>query len=192
MLSPTDSRRVRPEEEEYKSANISCLSQSLLPFVPILPSTSNFQMAPLVLLTGATGLIGFRVLQEVLKGDYRVRITVRSEEKAKTVFSNPVIEKLSLGGRLTSTIVTDVTAGGAFDSALKDVTYVIHAGSPVPVPGFDPLDQIWKPTVDGTENLLTAALKFPGIQRIVVTSSIVGAMAPMPDPSVTVTGASRV
>jgi nucleoside-diphosphate-sugar epimerase len=149
-------------------------------------------MAPLVLLTGATGLVGFRVLREVLNGNYRVRITVRSEEKSKTVFSNPAIEKLSPGDRLTSTIVTDVTADGAFDEALKEVTYVIHAGSPVPLPGLDPLDEVWKPTVDGTANLLATALKVPSIKRVVVTSSIVGTMAPMPDPSVTVTAASRV
>lgn len=148
-------------------------------------------MAPLVLLTGATGLIGFRVLRELLKGDYRVRITVRSEEKAKTVFSNPVIEGISLEDRLTTTIVTDVTADGAFDQALQDVTYVIHVGSPVPVPGYDPLNQIWKPTVNGTANLLGAALKFPSIKRVIVTSSIVANMAPMPDPSATVTAASR-
>jgi nucleoside-diphosphate-sugar epimerase len=149
-------------------------------------------MAPLVLLTGATGLIGFRVLGELLKGDYRVRITVRSEEKARTVFSNPVIERLSPGDRLMSTIVTDVTADGAFDQAMQDATYVIHVGSPVPVPGYDPLDQIWKPTVDGTANLLGAALKFSSIKRVIITSSIVANLALMSDSSVTVTSASRI
>lgn len=148
-------------------------------------------MAPLVLLTGATGLIGFRVLRELLQGDYRVRITVRSEEKAKKVFTNPVIERMSPGDRLTSIIVTDVTTDGAFDQALQDVTYVIHVGAPVPVPGYDPLNQIWKPTVDGTANLLGAALKFSSIKRVVLTSSIVANMAPMPDPSEKVTAASR-
>ena len=149
-------------------------------------------MAPLVLLTGATGLIGFRVLRELLKGDYCVRITVRAEEKAKTVFSNPMIERLSPGDRLTSTIVTDITAEDAFDQALQDSTYVIHTGSPVPVPGYDPLYQIWKPTVDGTANLLGAALNFPSIKRVIITSSIVANMAPMPDPSVMATAASRI
>ncbi|RAL13172.1 putative cinnamoyl-CoA reductase [Aspergillus homomorphus CBS 101889] len=151
-------------------------------------------MAPhLVLLTGATGLIGFRVLQELLqKTDYTVRATVRSEEKAQMILSNPVIQKLNPGARLTYTIVPDILAEDAFDAALKNATYVIHTGSPVPVPGFDPLTQVWKPTVEGTANLLKSALKIPTIKRVLITSSIVANMAPMPDPSITVTATSRV
>lgn len=149
-------------------------------------------MAPLVLLTGATGLVGFRILQELLKGDYDVRIAVRSEEKAQTVLSNPTIQKLQPGDRLQYTVVPNSVASDAFDAALRDVTYVIHAGSPVPVPGFDPLEQVWKPTVVGTENLLSSALKIPSIKRVLLTSSIVANMAPMPDASVTATANSRV
>ncbi|KAJ5274129.1 hypothetical protein N7478_009254 [Penicillium angulare] len=151
-------------------------------------------MAPLVLLTGATGLVGFRVLQELLKkSDFDVRIAVRSEEKAQTVFSNPVIQKLqpTLGGRLTYKIVPDSVVPGAFDEVLQEVTYVIHAGSPVPVPGCNPLEQVWKPTVLAIENLLASAAKVPTIKRVLVTSSIVANMAPMPDPTVTVTANSR-
>ncbi|OJJ94786.1 hypothetical protein ASPACDRAFT_127952 [Aspergillus aculeatus ATCC 16872] len=150
-------------------------------------------MAPLVLLTGATGLIGFRVLQELLlKSDYKIRITVRSEEKAQLILSNPVIQKVNPGDRLTYAIVPDILAEHAFDVALEDATYVIHTGSPVPVPGFDSLTQVWKPTVEGTANLLKSSLKFHTIKRVLVTSSIVANMAPMPDPSVTVTATSRV
>ncbi|KAJ5586857.1 cinnamoyl-CoA reductase [Penicillium hispanicum] len=149
-------------------------------------------MAPLVLLTGATGLVGFRVLQELLKGDYHVRITVRSEEKAQIVLSNPAIQVLQPGDRLQFAIVPDSVASDAFDTVVQDVTYVIHAGSPVPVPDFDPVEQVWKPTVIGTENLLASALKVPSIKRVLVTSSIVANMAPMPDPSVTATAKSRV
>ncbi|KAJ5930907.1 cinnamoyl-CoA reductase [Penicillium verhagenii] len=145
-----------------------------------------------ILLTGATGLVGFRILQELLKNDYEVRITVRSEEKAQIVFSNPVIQKLQPGDRLTYIVVPDSVAGHAFDAALQDVSYVIHAGGPIPVPGFDPLAHVWKPTVEGTANLLSSALKFSGIKRVLITSSILANMAPMPDPSVTVTANSRV
>ena len=149
-------------------------------------------MAPLVLLTGSTGLVGFRVLQELLRGNYNVRIAVRSEERAQTVISNPVIRNLQPDNRLQYCIVPDNSAHDAFDEAVKNVTYVIHAGSPVPVPGFDPLEQVWKPTVLGIENLLSSALKTPSIERVLATSSIVANMAPMPDPSVEATAESRV
>lgn len=149
-------------------------------------------MAPLVLLTGATGLVSFRVLQELLRGSYDVRITVRSEGKAHAVISNPAIQKLQPGDRLQYFIVPDSAAQGAFDEAVQNVTYVIHAGSPVPVSGFDPVEQVWKPTVVCLQNLLSSALKAPSIQRLLATSSIIANMAPMPDPSVTATAASRI
>ncbi|OGM50578.1 cinnamoyl-CoA reductase [Aspergillus bombycis] len=149
-------------------------------------------MAPLVLITGATGLIGFRVLLEALSNGYNVRFTARSKEKAEIVTSNPVILALSPGDRLSSIILPDMTVDGAFDAALQDVTYVLHVGSPVPVPGFDPVTQVWEPTIKGMSSLLTSALQVPSIKRVVITSSIVGNMPPMPDPSTTVTAATRV
>ena len=149
-------------------------------------------MAPLVLITGATGLIGFRVLLEALNNGYNVRFTARSGQKVQKVTSNPVIQTLCPGDRLSSIIVSDTTVDGAFDAALQDVTYVIHVGSPVPVPGFDPVTQVWEPTIKGVSNLLASAMKFPSIKRIVITSSIVGNMPPIPDPFTTITAASRV
>ncbi|KAE8394484.1 hypothetical protein BDV23DRAFT_190094 [Aspergillus alliaceus] len=149
-------------------------------------------MAPLVLLTGATGLVGFRVLLEALKSDYRIRFTARSEEKAQKILSNPAIQALAPGDRLSSIILTDTTVDNAFNAALQGVTYVIHVGSPVAVPGFHPLEQVWHPTVKGTSNLLTSALRVPTIKRIIITSSIVGNMPPIPDPLTTITAASRI
>ncbi|KAB8271644.1 hypothetical protein BDV30DRAFT_227973 [Aspergillus minisclerotigenes] len=149
-------------------------------------------MPPLVLITGATGLIGFRVLLEALRNGYNVRFTARSCEKAEKVTSNPVMQALSPGDRLSPIIIPDTTVDSAFDDALEDVTYVIHVGSPVPVPGFDPVTQVWEPTIKGVSNLLASARKVPSIKRIIITSSIVGNMPPIPDPFTTVTASSRV
>lgn len=149
-------------------------------------------MAPLVLLTGATGYVGSHVLLDALRSGYNVRITARSAEKAQKVLSNPVVQSLNPGSRLTSVIVPDITVEGAFDEALQDITSVIHVGSPLPMPGADPLTDVYQPTVKGISNLLTSALRFPSITRIVITSSIVANLSPMPDPNVTVTAASRV
>ncbi|KAF7596039.1 hypothetical protein BBP40_003819 [Aspergillus hancockii] len=149
-------------------------------------------MAPLVLVTGATGFIGFRVLLEALNHGYNVRFTARSQEKAQKVLTNPVIQTLAPGKRLASIILPDTTVDGAFDAALQGVTYVLHAGSPVPIPGYDPVTQILWPTVKGTANLLDSALKIPTMKRIIITSSIVANMTWPPDPSTTYTAASRV
>ncbi|KAL3473781.1 hypothetical protein BJX99DRAFT_272086 [Aspergillus californicus] len=146
----------------------------------------------LVLITGATGLIGFRVLLETLRKGYQVRFTARSEEKAQKVLSRAVIQSLSAADRLSYVIVPDSNTDGAYDEALQGVSYVLHVGSPVPVPGYDPLTQVYQPTVLGVADLLQSALTIPTLKRIVITSSVVANLAPMPDPAVTSTAATRI
>ncbi|KAI1248263.1 hypothetical protein MGN70_010512 [Eutypa lata] len=140
-------------------------------------------MATTILITGATGLIGFRILLAALAAGHNVRYTVRSEEKAKIVSSNPVVQKLAPGSRLSSAIIPDFSAEGAFDSALQGVTHVIHAGSPVPFPTFNPMTQVFQPTVKNTSGLLSSALKVPSVQRVIITSSIVGNIGLVPPPT---------
>lgn len=146
----------------------------------------------LVLVTGATGLIGFRVLVETLRKGYVVRFTARSEEKAQKVLSRPVIQSLKAQDRLSYVLVPSISAEGAYDEALQGVSYVLHVGSPVPVPTYDPVTQIYEPTVQGIASLLNSALKTPTLKRLVITSSIVATLSPMPDPSVTCTAATRI
>ncbi|PYH45994.1 NAD(P)-binding protein [Aspergillus saccharolyticus JOP 1030-1] len=166
---------------------------------PSTPSNS-----PLVLLTGATGLIGFHVLLALLHDNYNVRITVRTEEKAQHLLSHPVLQPYTSTStstpQLTTILIPDITAPNAFAAALHDITHIIHTGSPVPIPGTDPVREIWTPTVTGTAHLLHAALHSPTIQRVLLTSSIVAIIPPAPcsgssDPATatpTITPAARV
>lgn len=149
-------------------------------------------MAPIILITGATGFIGFRVLVTTLSAGHTVRCTVRSDAKAKIISSNPAIEKLSPGSRLSFTIVPDMSASGAMDAALKDVTYVLHVGSPVPIPGYDPVTQVYEPTIKGISNLLASALHTPTLKRIIITSSIVSSLSPTSPPPPKTTASTRI
>lgn len=105
-------------------------------------------MVATFLITGASGLIGFRILLNALAAGHNVRYTVRSDEKARVVSSNPAVKKLGVttGDRLTAIVLSDLTVDGAFDTALEGVTHIIHAGSPVPLPTFDPTTQVYQPT----------------------------------------------
>ncbi|KAI1817336.1 putative cinnamoyl-CoA reductase [Poronia punctata] len=146
-----------------------------------------------ILITGATGLIGFRVLLAALEAGHTVRYTARSEEKALVVSSNPTIEKLALGeDRLSSFIIPDLAADGAFDSALEGVTHVIHAGSPVPNPAYNPNTEVFQPTLKISENLLASALKVPTVKRVVITSSIVAIVPPGPPSETPVSASARI
>ncbi|KAI1109983.1 putative cinnamoyl-CoA reductase [Nemania sp. NC0429] len=148
-----------------------------------------------ILITGATGLIGFRVLLAALEAGHTVRYTARSEEKASVVTSNPAIRKLALdegGSRLSSFIIPDLSAHGAFDTALEGVTHVIHAGSPVPYPDYDPITQVFQPTVKISKGLLASALKVPSIKRVIITSSIVANLPAGPPSETSVSASARV
>ncbi|RYP76016.1 hypothetical protein DL771_002088 [Monosporascus sp. 5C6A] len=147
-------------------------------------------MTATILITGATGLIGFRILLAALAAGHNVRYTVRSEEKALVVSSNPAVRKLAPGDRLSPAIIQDFSADGAFDSALQGITHIIHAGSPVPLPTYDPMTQIFEPTVKISSGLLSSALKVPSVQRVIITSSIVANFG-LASPPITVSASTR-
>ena len=89
-----------------------------------------------VLITGATGFLGYSVLVEALKKGYQVRIAVRSEAKANKVLDASAIKALNLSkDQLTWVVVPDMAAPGAYDEAVKGVKYIIHVASPIPTFG---------------------------------------------------------
>ncbi|KAI1097480.1 putative cinnamoyl-CoA reductase [Jackrogersella minutella] len=142
------------------------------------------------LITGATGLVGFRILTLALEAGHNVVYTARSEDKARAVSSNPAVQKLAPGSRLSSVIIPDFDVEGAFDSALEGITHVVHAGSPVPVPLTRAPMEIYEPTVRMSTDLVNSALKWPGVKRIVITSSFIGSVG-LTAPTGTVSAATR-
>ncbi|KAK1244023.1 hypothetical protein MKX08_002161 [Trichoderma sp. CBMAI-0020] len=127
----------------------------------------------LVLLTGGTGMIGFKTLVEVLKAGYKVRAAVRNQAGFDRIASlKPLAPYVS---NLESIIVPDIAAPGAYDEAVKGVKYVVHVASPLAQPvdteeGFQ--SEVIQPAIRGTLGILEAAHKTTGIERIVITASI--------------------
>ncbi|VUC36302.1 unnamed protein product [Clonostachys rosea] len=149
-------------------------------------------MATKILLTGSSGLVGFRILVSALLDGHLVVATVRSREKEGLIRSNPVIQKLNAGDRLIIAVIPDMSIDGAFDSALEGVSHVIHTGSPVPVPTFEPWSQVYKPTISISSSLLSSALKTPTVQRVVITSSIVANLGLNASPTVAASSSTRI
>lgn len=130
----------------------------------------------LVLITGATGFLGFRVLIKTLEQGYQVRAAVRNEAKATIVSSNATLKALNRSSQLSFVTVPDFLASGAFDEAIQGVKYVIHVASPIPMsaPADADFDKFFiQPAVQGTLGLFESAQKTPSVKRIVVTSSVV-------------------
>ncbi|MCJ1432797.1 hypothetical protein MMC27_002154 [Xylographa pallens] len=131
---------------------------------------------PNLLITGATGHIGFRVLVEALKAGYSVRAAIRSEGKANEILAAPSIKSLAPGNKLSFIVVPDILAEGAYDEALKGVTYVVHLASPLANPSDDMETTIVQPAIKGTTGILYSALKVPTVKRVVITSSVVAVL----------------
>lgn len=129
----------------------------------------------LILITGATGHLGFRVLRYALDAGYSVRAAVRSEAKANAIRDNKAITPKERQSPLSFVTVPDILAPGAYDSAVQDVKYIIHVASPISskAPGGDYETHLINPAVQGTISILEAAKKCSTVKRIVVTSSVV-------------------
>lgn len=133
-----------------------------------------------VLLTGATGFIGLRILQGLLSDNYAVRAAVRSEAKAKWLASRIKATMNDPMPALEFSIIPDFVAEGAFESAIKDITFVIHVASPI-TSSDDPNDwerDFVQTAIEGSLGLLKAAAATGSVRRIVITSSMV-AMLPL-------------
>jgi nucleoside-diphosphate-sugar epimerase len=128
---------------------------------------------PLVLITGATGHIGFRTLVLALQAGYRARVSSRKLAQAEALRHaesiKPYLDSIEF------VEVPDILADGAFDEAVRDVDYVIHLASPIPTPELaaDVKKHILNPAIKGTVGILQSAAKSKSVKRVVVTSSIV-------------------
>ena len=139
----------------------------------------------LVLITGATGYLGYLVLVEALRAGYRARIAIRSASKLQKVLSAPSIKSLNLQpDQLTSVVVPDMAAPGAYDEAVKGVKYIIHVASPIPTFGGPnpPAKEDYEayfvaPATAGDTGMLRSAARELSVKRVVLTSSAV-AIAP--------------
>ena len=149
---------------------------------------------PLVLITGATGHIGFRTLVFLLQAGYRARVSSRklaqAESLKRTESIKPYLDSLEF------IEVPDILATGAFDKAVERVDYVLHLASPIPKPDLvgDIKTNFIDPAVKGTVGMLESAAKSKSVRRVVITSSVVvlaakddssipgpGDLSPVPD-----------
>ncbi|GAA6056229.1 hypothetical protein JCM3770_002098 [Rhodotorula araucariae] len=125
--------------------------------------------ADLVLVSGASGFVGTAVVLAFLEKGYRVRGTVRSQEKADKWEKKHAAKFAE--GQIEWAIVEDIAAPGAFDEAIKGVTIVAHTASPFHYEVTDNERDMLIPALEGTRQCLRAAQKEPSVKRVVVTSS---------------------
>lgn len=133
--------------------------------------------ASTILITGATGHLGFRVLVLALEAGYNARVAVRNQSGADKVLAASSIKKLNSGSNIAFVTVPDIVADGAYNEAVKGVQYIIHCASPLVSGVTDHFEEkVIAPAVKGTTSILHAAYTSPEVKRIVITSSIVASI----------------
>ncbi|KAI0837182.1 NAD(P)-binding protein [Hypoxylon sp. FL0890] len=130
---------------------------------------SNVVISPgsLVVVTGANGLMGGHVADQLLQRGYLVRGTVRSASRDQWVKEH--FDKKYGPGKFELVEVSDMVGSGAFDEAVKGASGFVHAAAPLMI-ATDPNATI-PIAVESTLRFLESAAKEPGIKRVVLTSS---------------------
>jgi len=128
-------------------------------------------MSEEVLVTGASGFIATHVVKQLQAAGYKVRGTVRSLKNDDKVAP---LRQLCPDAKYPIELVeADLLNPDSWEKAVKGCKFVMHTASPLPLPGTskDPENEVIKPAVEGTNNVLKACLKAK-VKRVVVTSSV--------------------
>lgn len=117
-----------------------------------------------VLVTGATGFVGFHTVMALLEAGHRVRLSVRSEEKMRRLYKPHNVDT-------SDYVVGEVTDVATVEASLKGVDAVVHTAAIVEL---NPKNQHYMQHVNvkGTELVLGCATRY-GIKSMVYVSSIV-------------------
>ena len=105
-----------------------------------------------VLITGATGLVGSRLLPRLLDAGYDCVALVRGKEVPVGVLA----------------VEGDLFDQGQLEEAVKDVSAIIHLAAVFRSPDTD---LIWKSNFEGTQNLIDAAKKMAPAAHFILAST---------------------
>jgi nucleoside-diphosphate-sugar epimerase len=126
----------------------------------------------MILVTGATGLVGSHLLYSLLKDNQRVRAIHRSSSNLNTVrnlFANFTSEADRLFEKI-EWVEANVTEIPALTDAFKDITHVYHCAAYI---SFNPKHyrKLKKANVEGTANIVNLCLA-NNVQKLCYMSSV--------------------
>ena len=124
-----------------------------------------------VLVTGATGYIASWIVKDLLEAGHTVHGTVRNPDKKSGLeHLHALAEKHP--GKL-KLFKADLLDRGSYDAAMKGCELVMHTASPFIIQGIkNAQEQLVRPAVEGTRNVLESANRTPSVKRVVLTSSV--------------------
>jgi dihydroflavonol-4-reductase len=131
-----------------------------------------------VLVTGGSGFLGGWCAIDLLRRGYAVRATVRDLSR-ETALRAAVANEVGADEHFT-VVAADLCDEAGWEQAVGGCDYVLHVASPFPATQPKDPDELIVPAREGTLRVLKASLD-AGVERVVVTSSVVavtGGMGP--------------
>lgn len=125
-----------------------------------------------VLVTGGSGYVASWIVRYLLEDGRTVRATVRDPQKPKGLEH---LHRLAAEhpGRL-ELHQADLLDEGSYTAAMDGVELVIHTASPFLLGKLrDAHEQLVRPALEGTRNVLASVNETPSVKRVVLTSSVV-------------------
>ncbi|KAJ3505157.1 hypothetical protein NLJ89_g7557 [Agrocybe chaxingu] len=155
-----------------KFKNLCSSKSESKPSTTTQPESTKEMAGELILITGTSGHVGFRVLAEALQAGYRARAVVRKAEQVTKIKATKSIAPYA--DKVEFVVVPDLSVDGAFDAHTSGVSYIIHVAAQQFTSVDVPIDvaEFAKSNVKFTQNILEAAAKAPSVKRVLITSSV--------------------
>lgn len=124
----------------------------------------------MILVTGATGLVGSHLLVELLQENEEVKALFRSEKQIKKVKNVFAFKKKSVLFDKIQWVKADILDIPSVEIAFEKVTHVYHCAALI---SFDSKDeeQLRKINIEGTANIVNCCIDF-GVKKLCYVSSI--------------------
>lgn len=129
---------------------------------------------------GGSGYIGSYVTQKFLKEGYNVKVSVRDASKQKKYAH---LEQLENAEKLDIYQV-DVRDFDSLKPFVEGCDIVIHGGTPFQLDVKDPTNDLFEPTIRGTENFLKAVHESMSVKKVVIIASVAAFNTNFPMPVV--------
>lgn len=125
-----------------------------------------------VLVTGGSGYVASWIVRYLLEDGRTVRATVRNPDKAKGLDHLHALAAAH-PGRLTLH-KADLLDEGSYTESMQGCELVIHTASPFLIGKVqDPYEDLVRPALEGTKNVLDSVEATDSVKRVVLTSSVV-------------------